>query len=170
MSNWQNMIGSLFVANHRQIESIVRKSVRSSETAADIVQDVFTRALAAGPKGAANDERRMLYASARNAAIDHHRTERRRSRLTSMIVPEQYACGFEVSPEARLEARQELSALEAALAELSPRCRDIFILRRVHGLSNVDIARKHGISVNTVEKHIARALRHCQNRLSEQRI
>jgi RNA polymerase sigma factor (sigma-70 family) len=167
MSNWQNMIGSLFVANHRQIESMVHKSIGNRETAADIVQDVFTRALAAGPKGAAGDERRMLYASARNAAIDHHRTERRRSRLTSMIVPEQYACGFEVSPEARLEARQELSALEAALAELSPRCREIFILRRVHGLSNMEIARRHGISVNTVEKYIARALRHCQNRLWE---
>ncbi len=162
MSSWRSMIGSLFLANHRQLESIVRRSVGSGDAAADIVQDVFARTLAAGPKGTAEEERRMLFASARNAAIDHHRTERRRSRLMSMILPEQYAAPHEASPQVRLETKQALSALDEALRQLSPRCRDIFILRRVHGLASAEIARRHGISVNTVEKHIARALRHCQ--------
>ncbi len=43
----------------------------------------------------------------------------------------------------------------------------MFILRRVHGLSNAEIAQRHGISINTVERHIARALRHCQKCLAE---
>jgi RNA polymerase sigma-70 factor (ECF subfamily) len=70
------------------------------------------------------------------------------------------------SPEAGLEAKQALSALDEALCQLSPKCRDIFIMRRVEGLSNEEIARQHGISVNSVEKHIARALRHCQTCLA----
>ncbi len=167
MSTWCTMIGSLFAANRRQLESMVRKRIGSSDTAADIVQDVFTRTLAAGPKGTLDDERRMLFASARNAAIDHHRTERRHGRLMAMLVPEQYSPLCEASPEEHLAGKQAFSALDQALDQLSPRCREIFLLRRVHGLSNTEIARRHGISVNTVEKYIARGLRHCQAFLAD---
>ncbi len=85
----------------------------------------------------------------------------------SLTVPEQYTPFTEVSPEERLETKQAFTALDEALQSLSPRCREMFILRRVHGLSNAEIARQHGISVNTVEKHIARALRHCQSYLAD---
>ncbi|GGC88956.1 RNA polymerase sigma factor [Chelatococcus reniformis] len=166
MSNWRNRLGSLFLTHRRQLESVVRQRVGSSEAAADIVQDVFTRALVAGPRATVDDERRVLFASARNAAVEHHRSRGRREHLLSMLHPEQRAI-HEPSPERGLEAKQALGALDEALAALSPRCRDIFILRRVHGLSNEEVARQHGISINSVEKHIARALRHCQARLSE---
>lgn len=166
MSSWRNKIGSLFLTHQRQLESIVRKRVGSRETAADIVQDVFARVLVAGSRGSADDDRRVLFASVRNAAVEHHRTQHRHNRLMAAFLPEQYAAETP-SPENRLEAHQALSALDKALGELSPRCRDIFILRRVHGLSNEAIARRHGISINSVEKHIARALRHCQAYLAD---
>ena len=166
MSSWRNKIGSLFLTHQRQLELIVRKRVGSRETAADIVQDVFARVLVAGSRGSADDDRRVLFASVRNAAVEHHRTQHRHNRLMAAFLPEQYAAETP-SPENRLEAHQALSALDKALGELSPRCRDIFILRRVHGLSNEAIARRHGISINSVEKHIARALRHCQAYLAD---
>ncbi len=166
MSGWRKKIGSLFLAHHRQLESLVRKSVGNSDTAADLVQDVFARALAAGPRPTEDDDHRVLYASARNAAIEHHRTQRRRGEIISSLLPEQLTAPAP-SPEAGLQARQTLRALDEALCQLSPRCREIFILRRVEGLSNAEIARRYGISVNSVEKHIARALRHCQSCLAE---
>ena len=166
MSNWRKKISYLFQAHHRQLESLVRKRVGSADTAADLVQDVFLRTLAAGPRASDEDDRRVLYASARNAAIEHHRTHRRRSEIISSLVSEQLVAPS-ASPEAGLQARQTLAVLEETLNQLSPRCREIFILRRVDGLSNEEIARKQGISVNSVEKHISRALRHCQARLAE---
>jgi RNA polymerase sigma-70 factor (ECF subfamily) len=165
MSSWREKIGSLFLANHRQLESLVRKSVGNGDVAADLVQDVFTRALAAGPRASEEDDRRVLRVSARNAAVEHHRIERRRARIMASMLPEQMVTAAP-SPEAGLEAKQTLCALDEALCQLSPRCRDIFILRRVEGLSNEEIAHRHGISVNSVEKHIARALRHCQTSLA----
>jgi RNA polymerase sigma-70 factor (ECF subfamily) len=165
MSNWREKIGSLFLAHHRQLEGLVRKSVGNSDIAADLVQDVFARTIAAGPRATEEDDRRVLRASARNAAIEHHRTERRRREIIALVLPEQMVKPVP-SPEAGLEAKQALSALDEALCQLSPKCRDIFIMRRVEGLSNEEIARQHGISVNSVEKHIARALRHCQTCLA----
>lgn len=166
MSGWRKRIGSLFLAHHRQLESLVRKTVGSADTAAELVQDVFARALAAGPRHSEDDDRRVLYASARNAAIEHYRSQKRRSGIMSSLLPEQLVMPLP-SPEAGVHARQTLSALDDALSQLSPRCREIFILRRVEGLSNDEIASRHGISVNSVEKHIARALRHCQTCLAE---
>lgn len=166
MLDWRTTIGSLFAAHQRRLISVVRKSVGNREIAADIVQDVFARALVAGPRSSLDDDRRVLYASARNAAIEHHRSERRRAELIASVLPEQVITPAS-SFEAGVQARQALAALDEALCKLSPRCREIFILRRVEGLSNQEIAWRHGISINSVEKHIARALRHCQSCLAE---
>ncbi|MET0313212.1 MAG: sigma-70 family RNA polymerase sigma factor [Hansschlegelia sp.] len=166
MSTWRERIGALFITYHRQLETIARRSVGNGEIAADIVQDIFVRALAAGPRASLDDDRRVLFASARNAAIEHHRSERRRADLMAAVLPDQFAAPT-CLPDQTLAAREGLSALEEAMMELSPRCRDIFIMRRVDGISNQEIASRHGISVNSVEKHIARALRHCQIRLSD---
>ncbi|WP_119943795.1 RNA polymerase sigma factor [Neorhizobium sp. NCHU2750] len=168
MSGWRERIGSLFQTHHQKMESFLRRKGANADLAADLVQDVFARTLAAGPRASETDDVRVLYASARNAVIESHRSQRRRGDILSSLVPEQLTCDIP-SPEDRLEARQTLRALDIALAELSPRCREIFLLRRVEGLSNSEIARRQGISINSVEKHIARALRHCQKCLAGDR-
>ena len=59
---------------------------------------------------------------------------------------------------ALLEA--ELSAaIDAAVAALPPRCREVFILSRFHGLRQTHIAERLGVSVKAVEAHTSRALR-----------
>ncbi|MDY4929779.1 RNA polymerase sigma-70 factor [Alistipes shahii] len=45
-----------------------------------------------------------------------------------------------------------------AVDNLSPRCREIFLLSRRDNLSNKEIALKLGISIKTVEKNITKAL------------
>jgi RNA polymerase sigma-70 factor (ECF subfamily) len=64
------------------------------------------------------------------------------------------------SPERQLQDREELELLAAALAALPVKCREAFILRRVEGLSQREVAEKLGISEKTVEKHMARGIRH----------
>jgi len=168
MKSWSHRISSLFLTHRRRLESIVSRKVRDRDIAADIVQDVFTRVLSAGPKDAPEVNERVLYASVRNAAIDYYRTEVRRARLAGSVLPEQRVSAAP-APDLQLEGKQALTALDEALKTLSPRRRDIFIMRRIHGLSTQEIARAHGISVNSVEKHIAHALRHCQSYLSAHR-
>jgi RNA polymerase sigma factor (sigma-70 family) len=166
MTSWFSRIELLFQTHRCRLESVVRKSIRDKETSADIVQDVFASILAAGPRATVEDDRNVLYAAARNAAIEHHRKEARRATLLSRVLPEQIHAS-NTSAEDGLQAKQALSALDHALSTLSPKCREIFLSRRVEGLSNAEIARRFGISVNSVEKHIARALRHCQTCASD---
>ncbi|QJU58318.1 RNA polymerase sigma factor [Sphingomonas sp. AP4-R1] len=65
----------------------------------------------------------------------------------------------EPTPDVQIEGRQELRLVAEAIAQLPPRCRDAFVLRKVHGLSQREAAQQLGISESTVEKHIATAVR-----------
>jgi RNA polymerase sigma-70 factor (ECF subfamily) len=56
-------------------------------------------------------------------------------------------------------ARQELAAFRDAVNRLPPRCRAVFILRKLELLPHEEIARRLGITVSTVDKQLARALR-----------
>lgn len=64
------------------------------------------------------------------------------------------------SPERHVAARQELWRVRDLIAVLPSRRREAFVLRRIEGLSQRDIAQRMGISKSVVEKHIGRALRY----------
>lgn len=62
-------------------------------------------------------------------------------------------------PEAIAAGRQELARIAEQIAALPPKCREVFTLRKVHELSQREVALRMGISENTVEKHMGKALR-----------
>lgn len=63
------------------------------------------------------------------------------------------------TPEQVAIDRDELRRLADAIAAMPDRTRQAFTLRRVHGLSQREIAKRMGLSESTVEKHIARGIR-----------
>jgi RNA polymerase sigma factor (sigma-70 family) len=62
------------------------------------------------------------------------------------------------SPEHLAYIGERLQALRRVLDCMPPRCRDVFFLYRVEGLTRPQIAQQLGISIKTVEYHIKRAL------------
>ena len=54
-----------------------------------------------------------------------------------------------------------------AVAELAPQCRQVYLLRKVHGLSHKEIAVHLGIAVSTVEKHLMKAIEQCERYVRE---
>lgn len=164
MSSWNERLGRLFLAHRGRLEALVRRRTGDRETAADLVQEAFARLLASGAAGTPEDDTRRLYAIARNATIDHGRAATRRAAVLASLVPQQFRLE-EPSAERGYEARQALAGLREALRSLPARTQDVFLLRRVHGLSHEEIARTLSISRSTVEKHLVRAVRHCQARL-----
>ncbi|MFK8032386.1 MAG: RNA polymerase sigma factor [Gammaproteobacteria bacterium] len=65
---------------------------------------------------------------------------------------------FDSQTEQAAVNQEEFCSLCHAVNELPEQCRRVFILKKVYGLSQRDIAEKLGISESTVEKHVAKGL------------
>ncbi|ENO90458.1 RNA polymerase sigma factor [Thauera linaloolentis] len=64
--------------------------------------------------------------------------------------------------ECRVEARQQIALLTQAIESLPPRCRDVFVLHKLHEWPQADVAAHLGISVKAVEKHVRIGLACCR--------
>src|SRR5690606_11275792 len=70
--------------------------------------------------------------------------------------------------ELYLPEYRELEAhLQQAIQALPEQCRRVFLLSREDQLSNRSIAERMGISINTVERHMGKALRILRAHLKE---
>jgi RNA polymerase sigma-70 factor (ECF subfamily) len=126
------------------------------DKAADFAQSAFTRMLGLGPdqRAALQHPRAYLYRVARNLAINHVKSAA--VRLERAGTEDEEASD---DPHAALEARDMLRRVEAAIAVLPDRSREIFMAHRFEDLTYGQIAERMGISIKTVEKHIGIALR-----------
>jgi RNA polymerase sigma-70 factor (ECF subfamily) len=66
-----------------------------------------------------------------------------------------------------VNTHQELAMLSRAVATLPNRCRQVFTLRKVYGMSQKEIAFELKISENTVEQHLAKGMRLCSAALAD---
>ena len=147
---------------------VLRRRTGDTELAADLSQDVFVKL--SSVQAVIPDRqhaRAYLFRMAGNLAIDYRRVETRRAEILngSQVLFE----NVEQGPDAAAEARDELRLVEAALAELPERCREVMLLSQVHGLRHKEIAERLGVSVSLVEKYRLRAFRHCRERLERTR-
>lgn len=72
----------------------------------------------------------------------------------------EFDCSDETqTPERQAIGRDELRRLAETVASMPGKTREAFILRRIRGASQREIAQRMGISESTVEKHISRGIR-----------
>lgn len=71
------------------------------------------------------------------------------------------------TPEQVVIGQDDLRQLSELLEQMPAQARHAFVLRRIHALPQREIAKRMGISENTVEKHIARGIRWLGERLAD---
>ena len=73
-----------------------------------------------------------------------------------------------ISPgETIVSARQDLDVILAAVDELPPKCREVFLMQRNEGLAYAEIASRLGISESMVQKHMSKALTRLHDAFSD---
>jgi len=150
---------TLFLEQRSALLLFLRRRLDNAATAEDLVQDIWVRA-AAGDAGATlRNPRAYLFRIAANLATDHRRRERHRESLEAPEILSRVADG-QPDPETILRHRQRLAGLLNAVDELPPRCREVFVNVKVHGLSYAETAARMGIAKNTVMVHMTNALAH----------
>lgn len=127
----------------------------------DIVQEAYLHVLQARESTPMQSPKAFLFATARNLALDQFR-RRQVVRFLPLVETDAWAVLDEGEgiPEA-IARNQELETLTEAIQSLPDRCRQIFTLRKVYGMSQPDIAKKLGVSAHTVSAQLTIGLHKC---------
>ncbi|MEM0911871.1 MAG: sigma-70 family RNA polymerase sigma factor [Pseudomonadota bacterium] len=145
--------------HHGWLKNWLRQSTHCSEQAAELAHDTFVRLLTRRYQELEEPPRAMLRRVSRNLLIDHwRRQEVERAWLASVEhLPEsEYP-----SPESRLLVIEAVLQIESVLARLPVQTQRIFALSQFEGMKQQAIADQLGISINTVRRHIQKALTAC---------
>ncbi len=160
-------IATAVITYYEELRVFLRRKVGCPAAAADILQETYIRVATAQAGGGIDNPRAYLYRVAANLATDHQRRHRVHDRLFDPEAIPETVVDHGPDAERSLTAKQRLNRLRQAVAELPPRCRTVFVMRRFDDIEQDEIARRLGISRNMVEKHLRHALSHCAQRLSD---
>ncbi|WP_286157320.1 sigma-70 family RNA polymerase sigma factor [Sinorhizobium sp. RAC02] len=140
--------------------------LRSRSDANDVAQETFLKISRMGGDTVVDNPRSYLFRMADNAAIDHLRRQKVRTRLAS-DEPAIEQPADTPSPEEQVDYRQRLVLLTRIVDDLPPRQKQAFVLHKFDGLGHQEIAAKLGISRSAVEKLLMKALATCRDRFGE---
>jgi len=124
----------------------------------DIIQEMYARIVSQPALEAIRYPRQYAFQTATAIIIDHMRRSRVVSIHAAGNLEQLELTAPDATPEQQLEFREDIQAVAGLLAHLPERTREVLILRRVEGLSQQETAAKLGISVKTVEKHMAQGV------------
>lgn len=125
----------------------------------DVIQEAYTVLAARESVADIRHPRAYLFQVAHSVVVRHVR----RARVVSIQAADDLEhfdpADEAASPEQTAIDRDELRRLAEAIAAMPGQTRQAFILQRVHGLAQREIAARMRLSESTVEKHIARGIR-----------
>jgi RNA polymerase sigma-70 factor (ECF subfamily) len=153
-----------YIENEIALKRYLRRFIKSREAADDLAQEAFLRAFAAESRRVIEAPKPFLFKVAKNLALNEL------ARQSSMAIEplgdfegqEVLEDSSQASGDDVVDSRERVRLLARAIAALPPQCAKVFILRKMQGLSQKEIAVRLNISVRTVENHVALGLSRCR--------
>lgn len=162
----RQQIVELFARSAPAVQKYFARRVPNRAEAEDLTQEVFSRLLRRAEFGSIVNIEGYVFQIAANLLAERLRQDARRRVLKDHAFDQDWVdVGDEFSPERILLGKEAYRRVIEALQELPERVRVVFILNRFEELSGSEIARRLGVSVSTVEKHMMRAVSHLKERL-----
>lgn len=127
----------------------------------DVVQESFLRVWKAAAARRITSAKAFLFTVARHRALDLIRSQRRSPFVEVTDLGGLFVSDHAPDAAAAAATSEEIDLLVEVVESLPARCREIFILRKLKGVSQKDIARQLGLSEQTVQVQAARGLRRC---------
>lgn len=149
------------------LKAYVRGVFPDVRDADDVVQESFVRVWKRQGQRPIASVKAFLFKVARHLALNTLRHERVSPFLS--VTDSVVSSVVEEGPGTAERActHEETMLLFSAIDALPGRCREVYILRKLKGLSQKEIARELGISEQTVEVQIVRANHRCETFLRQ---
>lgn len=166
-----NAFEAIFRQYYQHLCLFAENLLRSPDAARDAVQDVFVAIWNKRQSCEGCDNLRFyLFSAVRNRVLKLHRHQGVVERMRTRMTRERRSPGFGGRPEMpdeQLGATELAATVDRIVQALPERSREAYLLHRRDGMSYAEIAGLMGVSVRTVENHIARALRGLREGLSD---
>ena len=163
MSHTEN-ISSIFISLRSTLSRAVSRIAPPKEIE-DIVQETYVRVCQVANQDDIRHPRSFMLKTAKNLALDY--VKRAETRLTMRVEDDaEWEEMFNIDSTEddtfnKVAANQEFGHFCDAIRLLPLQCRKAFILRKVYGYSQKEIASNLDISESTVEKHVAMGIKRC---------
>ena len=151
-------VGTRILPHEAEVRQRLTRLGVTAEDRDDILQEVYCRLLTVGSADHILDPRAYLFKAARRVLLQKIRKTRVVPITTMQNLEDLAGPDRRGDPEVALSARTELNHVLDLIRGLPERCRQVFILRKVHGCSQAETAEKLKISENIVEKDTAKGL------------
>ena len=158
----QDGLGSVFISIRSSLARAVSKVVPPKEIE-DIVQETYVRVCQV--KNAENIKypRSFLFKTAKNLALDY--LKRAETKYTTQVEDDELNFSeddrWQDEIYDRVASKEEFANFCESVRNLPVQCRRAFVMKKVYGYSQKEIAKELGISENTVEKHISTGIKRC---------
>ena len=156
-------LSHVFLSNSTFLKNFISRYLSDRCDVEDVMQDVYIKASDAEKKQQITHPKAFIFTIAKNIALNEMS---RKAKKMDFYIDE---CSSELDVltpnelESEIEATQSVDLYCKAVANLPEKCQRVYILRKVHGMSNKDIATKLNISLSSVEKHLQNGVISCRN-------
>ncbi len=155
--NNKNTLTDIFISYQKTIRSFISRIVKPDDID-DIVQETFVRSYEANLKQEIKYVRSYMLKTAKNIAFNHNAKwdNKFNDSIEDFVEPpvELSSRNFEDD----YESKERFLSFCRATEQLSGSVRKCFILKKVYGLSQKEIAQYLQLSESTIEKHVAKGL------------
>jgi len=159
----QTLLTKIYLASRQSISRVVSRIVPPNEIE-DIVQETYVRICQVQHKENISSPKSFMFKTAKNLALDYIKQAhvKRVDCIEHEHELERLIAGDEQDEMFNnTVTNDEFGRFCQAVRQLPLQCRKVFVLKKVYGYSQQEIATKLMISESTVEKHIALGIKRC---------
>lgn len=152
-----------YLTSRKSISRLVARIVPPHEIE-DIVQETYVRICQLENKECISSPKSFMYKTARNLALDYQKQANVRlvDGIDNMETLEQLLSDHNKDEMYENALTQnEFAHFCEAVRQLPIQCRKVFVLKKVYGYSQREIAAQLNLSESTVEKHISTGMKRC---------
>jgi len=144
-------LGQIFRDHHKQVLNAAYRVTGNAQDAEDVLQTVFMRLVRReGGSPLSDSPGSYLHRAAINAALDIVRSRQAARSSPLEDVEPTLSAASETAPDRLHDAAELQDEIRKALARMSPKSAEVFVLRYFEGYGNHEIARMLGASRSTI--------------------
>lgn len=161
-----NTLADVYKRYRHLLLKVVGQYVPRDE-AEDLVQEAFVRSFQADKEQPIQHHRHYMLTTVKNLAMNHLNSAAVRTTECQENIEETHSELLSTQLEYDVEQQQQFALFCRATETLSDEVRRVFLLKKVYGMRQRDIAELVGLSESTVEKHVAKGLSQCARYLQK---